>query len=63
MEAEMTDLNPSHWEHQKDAQRQRVQNKVLRLAQTDFSQRRPTPTWTAAAQSSMCLRATTGSAR
>jgi hypothetical protein len=37
MEAEMTDFNPSQaWEHLKYAQRHRVENKVLRLAQTDF---------------------------
>ncbi len=37
MEAEMTDLNPSQaWEHLKYAQHHRVENKVLRLAQTDF---------------------------
>ncbi len=37
MEAEITDLNPSQaWEHLKYAHHQRVENKVLRLAQTDF---------------------------
>jgi hypothetical protein len=37
MEAEMTDVNPSQaWEHLKDAQKHRVENKVLRLAQSDF---------------------------
>jgi len=37
MEAEMTDLNPSQaWEHLKSEQRRRVENKTLRLAQTDY---------------------------
>ncbi len=37
MEVEMTDLNASQkWEHLKSAQHQRVENKTLRLAQTDF---------------------------